>query len=136
MNLLEVNNLKTYFFDEKKKSKNNIFRKFSKKSTFLDQKSDRKNSDFSQIFTFSRFLKNIFSSKKNIFRRKFSFFIFVSYIKSNLSEWHRATPTVHPVSAVNAPSKIRKIAKILKNPRFVTIRRSGSNNKLHNYCSI
>ena len=38
--------------------------------------------------------------------------MFLSYLMSNLNEWHRATPTVPPVGAVNVPPKIRKIQKI------------------------
>ena len=37
---------------------------------------------------------------------------FKSYLMYNLSEWHRGTPTVPPVGAVNVPPKIRKIQKM------------------------
>ena len=49
--------------------------------------------------------------EKICFFEKNSVFIFLSYLMYNLSAWHRGTPTVTPVGAVNVPLKIRKIKK-------------------------
>ena len=65
-----------------------------------------------EIFDFSKSFEKYFSSKKISFSENFWFYYFLSYFMYNLSQWHRETPTVPPVGAVNVPPKIRKILKI------------------------
>ena len=65
-----------------------------------------------EIFDFSKSFEKCFSAKKiNVFG-KVLLFIFVSYLMYYLIEWHRGTPTVPPVGAVNVPAENPKIQKI------------------------
>ena len=52
-----------------------------------------------------------FIEKINVFRF-FLLFIFLSYLMYYLIKWHRGTPTVPPVGAVNVPAENPKIQKI------------------------
>ena len=58
------------------------------------------------------------SSSKNMFHRKNKSFrenhvlCFLSYLMYYLSKWHRGTPTVPPVGAVNVPVENPEIEKI------------------------
>ena len=53
--------------------------------------------------------------EKNVLWPTFFGLCFLTYTKSNLCEWHRATPLAPPVSAVNVPRKSEKSRKIMKN---------------------
>ena len=65
-----------------------------------------------EIFDFSKsFEKKISSKKINIFG-VFLLFMFLSYLMYYLIKWHRETPTVPPVGAVNVPAENPKIQKI------------------------
>ena len=67
-------------------------------------------SDFLKFSIFQN-RSNIFSIKNQIFRKKF-IVIFLSYLMYYLIKWHRGTPTVPPVGAVNDPAENPKIQKI------------------------
>ena len=85
-----------------KTSKSHFFRKttwFSKNMIF--EVFFRK-SDFSIFPICSIVSKNIFH-RKNMFFHKMLFFFVLSYLMSNLCEWHHATPTVPPVGGGKRP---------------------------------
>ena len=67
-------------------------------------KKNRK-SDFLKFSIFQNLSKNIFHGKNKQFFVK----LLLSYLMYNLSEWHRGTPTVPPVGAVNVPAENQKI---------------------------
>ena len=100
---------KVDFFEKSK-----FFELFSKKLTFLKMLSFStkiEKHDFLKFSIFQNRLKNIFHRKIIVFG-KVSLFIFVSYLMYYLIEWHRGTPTVPPVGAVNVPDENPKIQKI------------------------
>ena len=113
---------KTYFFSTK-----NIFRKILKKSTFSKKSLFQKKRKFRKsqflkfsifqiffekvtfwIFRFFEIFRKLFFNRKNENFQFFLVFMFLSYLMCNLSEWHRGTPPVPPVGAVNVPPKIWK----------------------------
>ena len=90
---------------------------FRKSQLFFDQQSDRKKSDFFEIFLFSIFDKKKFIEKMKI-SRHFYVFLFLPYLMYNFCEWHRATPTVRPVGAVNVSRKSEKSRNFINFPDF------------------
>ena len=58
------------------------------------------------------FFEGFFKFPRKTFSILFYFLFFKSYLMYNLSEWHRGTPTVPPVGAVNVPAENPKIQKI------------------------
>ena len=56
-----------------------------------------------EISDFSKSFEKYFHRKNKRLRKMFIFYIFISYLMYNFSAWHRETPTVPPVGAVNAP---------------------------------
>ena len=112
-----------YFFDEKyfskdfeksKISKSNFFRFFCKTQNFQKVNFFEKTERYSlfEIFDFSKsFGKYFFIGKIEVFGN-FLLFIFLSYVMYYLIKWHRGTPTVPPVGAVNVPAENPKIQKI------------------------
>ena len=84
---------------------------FGKKCSFFFRLVEILNKWKCSIFDFSKSV-DFLCVEKNKNCLKCFYFLFLSYIMHNLSEWHRGTPTVPPVGAVNVPPTIRKILKI------------------------
>ena len=102
---------KVTFFENFEKSNILTFSTFSKKVDFLKcSMFFEKKVTFWNFRVFKIFWNFIFIEKIT-FSEIFQFFIILSYLMYNLSEWHRGTPTVPPVGAVNAPLIIWKIKK-------------------------
>ena len=91
--------------------KSQLFRNFWKKLTFWKLWCFSKKVTFWNFRFFKIFRKIFFIEKIKVYG-KCLLFIFLSYLMHNFSAWHRATPTVPPVGAVNVPPKTRKIQKI------------------------
>ena len=69
-------------------------------------------SDFLIFSIFQNLSKIFFHRKNKSFRKFFYFLFFLSYVMYYLIKWHRGTPTVPPVGAVNVPAENPKIQKI------------------------
>ena len=63
-------------------------------------------------FRFFKIFRKIFFIEKIKVFGKFSLFMFLSYLMYYLSKYHRGTPTVPPVGAVNVPADNPKNMKI------------------------
>ena len=109
-----------YFFDEKyfwKILKNRKFQKVTFSIFVVEKLKISKKSTFSKKVTFRKFRffkifrKIVFVEKINVFGFFVRFYL-LSYLMYYPIKWHRGTPTVPPVGAVNVPAENPKIQKI------------------------